>query len=214
MNSIDKCANFFAKNSIAKNQKNRFVRRTCRANYRLLSNLYCTLSPGFIKLQSAHAKGLLTDTYPWPYREAWFADWEENSSADNYSLVSDPAGFIVKHSTSYCAWKINEAVGTWPSRPKWLESCDAKHWHRLLHDNGYRKTAKRPEPGRSYVGIAPSKGIHGECVWFEGFDDGDGVERSVDTGGEIIYTTYRDRHFEIGAALAEWYIWVEISTKS
>lgn len=211
MKKIDQVVNFFAKNSVTKFQKNRVIRGACRASYRGLSNLYCAVSPEYIRLQTLHEKDILVDTYPWPYRESWFANWEEDDSKWGYSLVSDPAGFIVKRSTSYCAWKINEAFGLWLERPKWLPSCDAKHWHRLLHDNGYRNTVKRPEPGKHYVGIAPSNGLHGECVWFEGYDDGNSVERVNDTGGEIIYTTYREKQFEIGAAPAEWYIWVEIT---
>ena len=212
MKNMDKVANFFAKNSVARFQKSRIIRVVSRSVYRGMSNIYCVVSPEHIRRQSLHEMSVPVDTYPWPYRESWFADWEEDDSKNNYSLVSDSSGFIVKRSTSYCAWKINEEFGIWLDRPKWLASCDAKHWHRLLHDNGYRSTVKRPEPGKHYVGIAPSKGIHGECVWFEGFDDGNSVERTNDTGGEIIYSTYRDKKFEIGAAPAEWYIWVEIST--
>lgn len=214
MRILDRCANFLAKNSITNNQKNRYIRGICRKGYRTLSNLYCAISPEFIRLQDLIKKEVLIDSYPWPYREPWFADWEEDGTRQEYSLVSDQAGFVVKHSTSYCAWKIYELTGSWPIRPKHLPSCDAKHWRRLLHDNDYCTTVKRPGPGKHYVGIAPSMGLHGECVWFEGFDDGHSVERNVDTGGEIIYSTYRDRKYGIGAALDEWYIWVEIGKKT
>ena len=210
MKFINKYANFLAKNSVVMFQKNRLIRGICRSGYRGLANLYCALSPEHIRRQNLIEKGVLIDTYPWPYSEGWFADWEEDNTRQNYSLVSDSAGFVIKNSTSYCAWKINELTGEWLTRPRHLLSCDAKHWRRLLHDNDYRTTARRPEPGKAYVGIAPSHGIHGECVWFEGYDDGNGIEREIDTGGEIIYSTYRDKKYEVGAALDEWYIWVEI----
>ena len=214
MNFLDKYIIFLAKNSVARYQKQRWIRGICRKEYRLLSNLYRALSPKYIKLQNLHEKGVIVDTYPWPYCEAWFADWEEDDSKQSYSLVSDDAGFVVKYSASYCAWKINELTGSWPSRPEHLASCDAKHWHRLLFHNNYRNTARRPEPGKHYVGIAPTQGEHGECVWFEGFNDGYDVERSVDNGGKIVYSTYRDKQFVVGSAPAEWYIWVEIDLKS
>ena len=204
---------FLAKNSISKNQKNRVVRGLCRKNYQFLAALYCAISPSFISLQNLQEKGELVDTYPWPYREKWFADWAECGLKEGYTLVCDRAGFVIKHSTSYCAWKINELTGSWPERPRCMVSCDAKHWHQLLFHNYYRNTVKRPEAGKHYIGIAPSHGEHGEVVWFEGFDDGQTVERGLDGGGKIVYSTYRDKKFTIGAAPAEWYIWVEITTK-
>ena len=155
----------------------------------------------------------MVNTYPWPYCEPWFADWEEVDKKECYSLVSDRAGFIVRHSTSYCAWKINETTGSWPVRPRCMSCCDAAHWHRLLFHNNYRNTVKRPEAGKNYVGIAPSHSKYGEVVWFEGFDDGQSVDHDNDTGGKIVYSTYRDKKYFVGCAPAEWYIWVEISSK-
>lgn len=213
MKIINECVIFLAKNSVVMFQKDRLIRGICRCCYRALSNLYCALSSEHIRRQGLVEKGVLVNTYPWPYSEDWFADWEEVDIKENYSLVSDNAGFIIKHSTSYCAWKINELTGFWPTRPRHMAECSASHWHRLLFYNNYRNTVKRPEPGKSYVGIAPSRGPHGECVWFEGYDDGNCIERNMDTGGEIIYSTYRNKKYEIGAALDEWYIWVEINPK-
>lgn len=213
MRFMEEVAITLAKNSVTMFQERRFVRGICRDGYMALANLYCIFSPKFIRFQNLAEKGAIVDTYPWPYHEPWFADWEEIDDKKRYSLVGDHAGFVVKHSTSYCAWKINELTGSWPFRPEHLMCCDAKHWHRVLFHNNYRNTVKRPEPGKHYVGIAPTKGIHGEVVWFEGFDDGHSVDRTNDTGGEIIYTTYRDKQFTVGSAPAEWYIWVEIDTK-
>ena len=207
--------NKWAKKSCTKWNKNRLTRRHYREKYRNAAKEFWESSSfqeviRFYKEMDRH-----TNTYPWPYRDENFANWEEDDSKGNYTLVCDNAGFVVKNSASYCAWKISELTGKWPTRPDFMESCDAKHWHQLLFHNNYRNTVKRPEPGKHYVGIASSQGEHGECVWFEGFDDGDGrVECANDTGGKIVYSTYRDKKYTLGAAPTEWYIWVEIGTKS
>ena len=214
MKFMEEVAMLLAKNSVTLFQERRLIRGICRNGYKELVDLYCVFSPKFIKQQNLAEKGVIVDTYPWPYREPWFADWEESDNKENYSLVGDHAGFIVKHSTSYCAWKINELTRSWPDRPRCMIDCSAAHWHRLLFHNGYRNTVKRPEPGKNYIGIAPDRGLYGEVVWFEGFDDGSSVDRENDTGGKIVYTTYRDKTFVVGVAPAEWYIWVEISTKN
>lgn len=215
MENMDRFVNFLAKNSISARQKNRAIRGICRKGYQFLSSCYCIFSPDYVRRQNQIFRSLQVNTYPWPYREEWFANWEEDDSKGNYTLVCDNAGFVVKYSASYCAWKISELTGKWPTRPDFMESCDAKHWHQLLFHNNYRNTIKRPEPGKHYVGISPSQGEHGECVWFEGFDDGDGrVECANDTGGKIVYSTYRDKKYTLGATPTEWYIWVEIGTKS
>lgn len=213
MKQHEKIVNFYARNSVTAFQKKRYLRKLSRLCYQAISNFYCAVSPEYIRHQRMQDGGALIDTYPWPYREAWFADWEEDSNPDTYSLVGDTAGFVIKHSTSYCAWKIFEFNNSWLKRTARLHSHDAKHWHCLLFYNGYSNTVKRPEPGKKYIGIAASKGVHGEVVWFEGFDDGYSVDHTNDTGGRIIYSTYRDKEYTIGAALDEWYVWVEI-TKS
>ena len=213
MNLINDYAIFLAKNSVVMFQKDRLIRGVCRGLYRTLANLYCALSSEYIRRQGLIGKGVIVDTYPWPYCEEWFADWVEVDTMENYSLVSDNAGFVVKHSTSYCAWKINEFTGSWPTRPRYMMDCSAVHWHRLLFHNNYRNTVKRPEPGKKYIGIMPSYSKYGEVVWYEGFEDGFSVDTENDTGGKIVYSTYRDKKYTIGAAPAEWYIWVEITSK-
>ena len=214
MKLMEEIAIFLAKNSVTRFQERRLIRGICRNGYKELADLYCVLSPQFIKQQNLAEKGIIVDTYPWPYRESWFADWEETDKKECYSLVGDHAGFIVKHSTSYCAWKINELTRSWPERPKCMHDCSAAHWHRLLFLNGFRNTVKRPSPGRHYIGIMPSHYDHGEVVWFEGYKDGFSCEKENDTDGFIIFSTYRDKKFFVGAAPAEWYIWVEISSKN
>lgn len=214
MKFMEEVAIFLAKNSVTRFQERRLVRGICRASYKKLADLYCIFSPQFIKKQNLAGKGEIVDTYPWPFCTDWFADWEESSKKECYSLVADHAGFVVKHSTSYCAWKISELTGFWPVRPRYMVDCSAAHWHRLLFHNNYRHTVKRPEPGRHYVGIMPSHYEYGEVVWFEGFKDGFSYDKENDTGSFIIFSTYRDKKFFIGAAPAAWYIWVEISTKN
>ena len=213
MKFMEEVAIFLSKNSVTMFQERRLIRGLCRASYLLLADLYCAFSPQFIKQQNLAEKGEIVDTYPWPFCTSWFADWEEVSEKNHYSLVSDRAGFVVKHSTSYCAWKIDEFTGSRLTRPRCMTDCSAAHWHRLLFFNDYRNTVKRPSPGRHYIGIMPSRYKYGEVVWFEGFEDGFSCEKENDTGRSIIFSTYRDKKFFVGCAPAEWYIWVEITTK-
>lgn len=113
--------------------------------------------------------GWTCNTYPWPYSDPKFAPWEEDDRPETYTLVSDPAGFVIRRSTSYVAWKIFELTGRWP-----LERGDegkifhAKYWQEFLRLNGYDQIVERPlRRRRRYVGIIPDEGEFGQVVWFE-----------------------------------------------
>lgn len=109
---------------------------------------------------------VLPDTYPWPYNDRHFADWEESDELDNYTLISDPSGCVVKYATSYCAWKIYELTGKWPKRISRIRM-DAKNWINFLAEAGYSYIVDYPQPGKHYVGINPREGEFGLVVWYE-----------------------------------------------
>ena len=212
MKKIENLVNFYAKNSVPAFQKNRAIREFSRLCYQTLSAFYCAVSFDYIKRQTLQEKGDTVDTYPWPYREAWFADWEENSTPAKYSLIDDPAGFVIKCPASYCAWKIFEFNGSWLVRYSCFNGSD-EYWYHLLFCNGYWQKAKRPQSGKKYTGLAKSRNLRGEVVWFEGFDDGASVNRENDTGERIVYSAYRNKKYMVGVTPAERYDWIEI-TKS
>lgn len=151
--------------------------------------------------------GWTCNTYPWPYSDPKFAPWEEDDQPETYTLVSDPAGFVIRRSTSYVAWKIFELTGRWP-----LERGDegkifhAKYWQEFLALNGYNKVVAQPERGRHYVGIIPSEGEFGQVVWFEGLSP-------LSCSDLPIYTvsTYTDFKYQTNYNYdAKKAIWVEI----
>lgn len=152
--------------------------------------------------------GWLTNTYPWPYSDPRFADWEEDDRGKTYTLISDQAGFVIRRSTSYVAWKIYELTGRWPTeRGSDGEIFHAKYWQKFLGLNGFTKFVARPEPGKHYVGIIPDEGEFGQVVWFEGMTDatkpGMGPGYAISTYWNFEYVT--DTRYDVTKA-----IWVEI----
>lgn len=90
------------------------------------------------------------NTYPEPYR----------SAAKDTKI--DPSTCYNRECVSYCAWKICEAVGSWPVR---TGDMNAKNWIYRLPSWGYPKVAG-PVDGGLYVGVLTS-GKYGHVVWFE-----------------------------------------------
>ena len=100
-------------------------------------------------------KGGIVNTYPntpQPYR-----------TASQDSLV-DPSTCYNRECVSYCASKIYELTGKWPTRTGGMS---AKYWIRRLAENGYTKVVDRPVNGGKYVGVS-DKGEYGHVNWFEG----------------------------------------------
>ena len=144
------------------------------------------------------------NTYPWPYGDEGFANWDEDDSNENYSLVSDQSGCVVKYSTSYCAWKIFELTGRWPKK-KTRERLDAKRWIQFLYEAGYPVVLDSPaqisESGH-YVGVNKDYGEFGLVVWFEGTNHNDPSLVNV--------STYINKKFYFGFIDPKKYIWVKI----
>ncbi|MBR3248482.1 hypothetical protein IKF89_00405 [Candidatus Saccharibacteria bacterium] len=161
--------NEWARLSCPKWNKNKLSRRHYRAKYRNAAKEYWESPEGqriteFYKYDGYLGTG--TNTYPWPYREPDFANWAEDGSDDGYNLISDQSGCVIKYATSYCAWKIFEATGTWPQKTS-SERLDAKRWLQFLAEAGYAKVVNHPTNNHHYVGINPDEGEWGIVVWFE-----------------------------------------------
>lgn len=142
------------------------------------------------------------DTYLWPYRSQAFADWPEEDGKYSYSLISDPSGFVIRHSTSYCAYKIFESTGNWPQRKSLHRRFDAKDWVEFLAEAGYPNTVLQLAMGHKYVGIDPKRGEHGQVVWAESED--------TPATHEMYISTYINRQHHFGVAHRDDYIWVMI----
>ena len=196
MDKIGKVNNW-AKNSCTKWNKSRILRKINREKYRRAAEQYWE-GPGR-ELSEAYASGEIIDTYPWPYSDPDFANWEEDDSLENYNLISDQSLCVVKYATSYCAWKIFEETGVWPQK-KSKERLDACRWLQFLNEAGYHSTVSVPTNGHRYVGINPNDGEWGVVVWFEK-ELGD---------GDILVSSYIDKSYKIYPVKPDEYIWVFI----
>ncbi len=174
-----KTANFFAKYSTVRWNRIRVLRTLSRQAYLAIANHQMHSFEQY-ELSRRYAKwtcGHMINTYPGPYCDLSFAPWLEDDqlAADparrerDDALVVDRLGFVVRHSPSYCAWKIYEQTGRWLKCPAGFY-WHARYWQELLTvANGF--TAVPPdsslENGHHYVGILPEAGEHGLVVWFE-----------------------------------------------
>ena len=186
-------ANRYAWNSVSANQNIRVVRLISR-------KLYQNMAENWATENYVHDEMGAINTYPWPYSDPKFADWEEDDSLDHYTLISDPSGFAIKDSTSYCAWKIREFTGQWPKRPN--QHCSAKNWEEFLAYNGYVKKVERPVDDHHFVGIDPDGYKEcGKVVWFH-----------MNFGAYTIVSTYLDHRY-VWDERANYndYTWIQIS---
>lgn len=146
----------------------------------------------------------LPNTYPWPYNDRHFADWEESDETDNYTLISDPSGCVVKYATSYCAWKIYELTGCWPKRKTRIRM-DAKNWVTFLDEAGYSVIDDTPVPGHHYVGVNPREGQWGLVVWYE---------KTLEPKAKISVSSYIEKRYQVWsinlAEMLDKYIWIRI----
>lgn len=134
-----------------------------RAMYRGMGALSIRFAPSGRKLD-----------YPWPYADPDFPGFPEDEDA----LVTDPAGFVIKRSTSYMAWCIYCYTGRWPRRRAYEgKRYDAKDWGEFLELNGFRSLkGERPWIDHAmpfldaYIGINPKAGEFGQLYWLGGID--------------------------------------------
>lgn len=198
--------NRWAQDSCSRWNKNQWSRKHNRKKYqRAAMRQYA--SPVHQKLISEYMAGAYEkNTYPWPYSAPTFADWPESDNPEDYSLISDQSGFVVKYATSYVAYKIFELTGSWPQR-KIRRRYDAWDWLEFLEQAGYVDTTSEPLPGRHYVGVLLDNEHNrysyrrGLVVW---------AEKIPATGGKIKVSTYFNKKHEIMEVGTEEYAWVEI----
>lgn len=175
-----------------------------RFRYQRLAELDWTFNLKHRELENRYKHGeMRIDTYPWPYFDPEFANWDESDESDDYSLISDQSGCVVKHSTSYVAWKIFEATGCWPKKRS-KTRMDARDWEKFLAEAGYTKCAiGGPFDGRHYVGIRKENlDEFGEVVWFE--------KRNSNKIGGVFVSTYENKKHCFKEVNAFKYIWIQI----
>ena len=147
--------------------------------------------------------GSIVNTYPMPYNDLRFANWDESKTIDDYSIITDQSGCPVKHSTSYCAWKIFEATGRWPQRKTPIR-LDADNWLAFLSEAGFDDIVDSPDPNYHFVGINQDDGEWGITVWYE----------RTDESGDVKVSTYRDKTYSYETIFKEEvrkYIWIRIN---
>lgn len=224
-------ANNLAKYSCDRWNKSRILRKLCRMSYQGMSNLYVWWRERFGKkhhvtqprqLQSNQERcnsANLINTLPWPYVEENFANWPEDDTTGQYTLVTDPVGFVVHHSTSYCAWKLRELTGHWPMQRRPGVTYHAKYWQNFLSLNGYNQTIETPLYNlHGYnIGIIPGEGEFGQLLWYEheltswGEKCADGVTYGRVEG--FVCTTYQEHRFcvrQVSLEEAKQIIWIKI----
>lgn len=193
--------NSWAQKSCTKWNKNRLSRIFFRRRYRKVAKKYWK-SPDHRRLIARYQEGArYINTYPWPYKDPGFANWEENDTSTDYSLISDQSGCAIRYSTSYCAWKIFEATGTWP-RKKSTKRLDAKHWQQFLAEAGYTNVVTEIDPSHYYVGIHPNEGEWGIVVWYEAHID--------NSQQNICVSSYIDHRHRLWRAKVSDFTWIKI----
>lgn len=219
-------ANFFARNSLSKWNRCRLLRVCCRKMYQLMGSFALfwrkvhRRSTTVASSTMQPEQGTCGNTYPWPYCEEDFANWEFSDASGEYTLVCDPAGFVVKHCTSYCAWKIRELTGRWPTKRRAGVTYHAKKWQGFLVENGFTAVVESPEQDaeKHYIGIDSSRGVYGQVYWYEQM----GYERQCLVSAErshsfvipmVECTTYVDGRFAritLGMGMARRLTWVQL----
>ncbi|MBQ6130414.1 hypothetical protein IJI72_01855 [Candidatus Saccharibacteria bacterium] len=197
-------ANHHALLSVDAFNKSALSRRYHRWKYRQIAEREYWSAKHQTRVGRYYAGELQLNTYPWPYRDPGFANWTENDTPGSYTLISDPSGCVVRHSTSYCAYKIRELTGFWPKRLS-NTRFDAKHWQQFLAEAGYAETLPSgvvPTLWKHYVGIDPQRGAYGLVVWFEGY--------SGNYPGSVQVSTYLNQKYLFISEDWKKYLWVEI----
>ena len=177
-------ANLLAKYSVDRWNRIRPLRRICRIGYQKIGEYFADSD------KTPLSKWHMYNTYTLPYRDdVNFADWPEDSIRGNFTLVTDPAGFVVRHSTSYCAWKIRELTGYWPRIHNIRNRYHAGNWLGYLTELGYTKVVPFTElkRGRHYIGIDKSVERYGLVVWLEDV-------MVTDSMVMCVTSTYRNRN--------------------
>lgn len=206
--------NMWAKQSCPKYTGSKLERRRFRKLYRDTAMAYFETKQHQELVVEYKGHNHCRNTYPWPYCDPGFANWEEDDSKEGYSLISDQSGCVIKYATSYVAYKIFEETGVWPQKTS-SERLDAKRWVQFLAEAGYTEIVKRPEEGHHYVGVKPDEGEWGLVVWYEQGHSTrlrrtrDKYDIAIIKMAEI--STYINKSYVFTSVDLDDYVWVKIN---
>ena len=197
-------------NKWAMNSCPRYCNSKARRSF--YQTLYLTVVESFIKtpMQKEITEETLAgkywcNSYPWPYCQPEFANWPEHHSKQYYSLVTDLSGCIVKHDTSYIAWKIREATGEWPTETDKIKFTEFD-WILFLANSGFHEIAEAPKRKHKYVGVYSTNQKETVGVWYEKAE----LNEQEYKGKPIIVTTYLDKEFKVLRVNPKKFTWVKI----
>lgn len=160
--------NEHAKYSCSKWNKNKLSRCYHRWRYLRLVKRHISGAEHQRKMLSYRRGNRKINTYPWPYNDMDFAAWAEEH--DETTLVTDPSNCVIRHNTSYVAYKIYEVTGKWPRPLQKGQIVKAEDWPALLAKNGYTEKASEQEITLAsrgfYVGIDAKTD---KIIWYERF---------------------------------------------
>lgn len=204
-------ANLSARFSVDRWNKIPPLRYLCRLAYQKIGEYFADAN------KPTNSKWCMFNTYPLPYRDdVNFANWPEIAVRGNYTLITDPSGFAVRHDTSYCAWKLRELTGHWP-RAKSQYYFHSHHWREFLSRLGYRTVVPFAElqDGHHYIGIDTTIRPRGRVVWFETATtsaDGETVSCTVSTyrRREYVNIIYYLDNIDAANQMSQKIIWIQI----
>lgn len=210
-----KTANLLAKFSCPKWNSYPVLRRLCRYTFWGLVSIDHFLW----SLSRSNA----SDTYPRLFRLA--GRWEEDEGA----LVVDPANFVLRYATSYCAWRIRRLTRHWPTKPvipknaahareisQRERSHDAKFWLEFLEAQDcflgvVEQPGKTMTTQNHYIGIDPSYGEYGLVVWFEKAYYNLNSPELITT---VLVSTYENKRYVRKEVALTDFTWVKIGQKA
>lgn len=210
-----KTANLLAKFSCPKWNPYPILRRLCRYTFWGLASI----DHFFWSLGHPDASG----TYPRLFRLT--GRWEEDEGA----LVVDPANFVLRYATSYCAWCIRWLTGHWPTKPIIPKSAahakeisqrerphDAKYWLEFLEaQDCFIEVVDQPGKTMTtqdhYIGIDPNYGEYGLVVWFEKAYYNLNSPNLIDT---VLVSTYEHKQYLRKEVLLADFTWVKVGKKA
>ncbi len=198
-------ANKWAKNSCKKWCKNKTIREFNRMLYLSVALAVCNFPQQKELIKKSLSGAYWCNSYPWPYVHPDFANWEEDEHEDTCTLVTDVCGCVVKHDTSYIAWKIYEATGSWPAKTN-LNRFNEVDWLKFLAESDYCKLLTEPTPDIKCVGIFPSGAEETIAVWYETTEDAPPPHLDK----TAIVSTYIEKEFKILRINPDTVTWIKI----
>ena len=191
----------------------RLLRKSARNLYWGIAALDTAMSHSQWLNETCCQKGCPTDIYPALFKLIPAA-YDERYDG----LIVDPANFCICYATSYCAYRIKQSTGHWPTKPVIPKNAahateiasrerkhDAKYWVEFLEAQGYDQITRLPQPGHHYIGVDPEYGKYGLVVWLEGL-----FQMACDNRVKATVSTYEDKKYVRKEVELSEFLWVEI----